>query len=189
MNGIIRLATGLDSLAILSIYEPYINKTAVTFETEVPAVDEFALRIENIGKQYPYLVYLLDDEIIGYAYASGHRQRQAYCYDVDVSIYIKSQYHGSGIAFKLYDALFVILKELGYCNAYAGYTVPNEKSKRFHKKFGFTLIGTHHKTGYKLGKWHDVTWLEKSINLHIHNPPTIKSISELSLERLNEILT
>lgn len=187
MDHIIRLATISDSEAILKIYAPYIKNTAITFETEVPAVGEFSCRIETICKQYPYLIYEINHNVVGYAYASKHRERAAYAYDVDVSIYILPRYHGSGIAYKLYDCLFKMLKELGYYNAYAGYTVPNDKSMYFHQKFGFVPIGTHHKTGYKLGKWHDVTWLEKVINEHSNKPAMIKSIGELSNEYLNEI--
>lgn len=187
MKHMIRLAAISDSEDILSIYAPFIRDTAITFETEIPSIDEVSCRIKSISKQYPYIVYQIKDEVVGYAYASKHRERSAYRYDVDVSIYVLPEYHGSGIAHKIYDCLFEILKELGYYNAYAAYTVPNEKSIRFHEKFGFTLIGTHHKTGYKFGKWHDVSWLEKIINEHIDKPNLIKSISDLPDEYLNDL--
>lgn len=187
MNYIIRMATPADSEDILRIYAPYVTETTVSFETETPTVAEFSRRIESFTEKYPYLVYQIDGEIIGYAYASRHKDRAAYLYDVDVSIYVLPQYHGSGVAYKLYDCLFMILKELGYYNAYAGYTVPNEKSRRFHEKFGFTVIGTHHKTGYKFGKWHDVVWLEKIITEHDDNPGAVKSVTELPEEHLKEI--
>lgn len=179
MEHIIRMAMPSDSGAILKIYAPYIKNTAVSFETEIPSAAEFARRIEGIIEKYPYLVYQIDGEIAGYAYASEHRERSAYLYDIDVSIYVSPQYHGTGAAYKLYDCLFTVLKELGYYNAYAAYTVPNEKSRRFHEKFGFTLIGTHHKTGYKFGKWHDVVWLEKTISDHIETPGALKSMTDL----------
>lgn len=187
MNHIIRMATPSDSEAILKIYAPYIEETAVSFETETPSAAEFARRIEEIIEKYPYLLYQIDGEIVGYAYASRHRERAAYLYDTDVSIYVLPQYHGCGAAYKLYNCLFAILKELGYYNAYAAYTVPNEKSRRFHEKFGFKLIGTHHKTGYKFGKWHDVVWLEKVINEHGENPDEVKSIADLPEEYLKKI--
>lgn len=178
MSHKIRLAKLSDAESILRIYTPYIKDTAITFEMSIPTIEEFSSRIESISKQYPYLVYQIDDEIIGYAYASKHRERAAYCYAVDVSVYVLTQYHGSGAAYKLYDCLFKILKEPGYYNAYAGYTIPNEKSKYFHQKFGFTPVGIYHKVGYKLGKWHDVAWLEKTINEHCDKPASIKSIVE-----------
>jgi len=177
-----------DSEAILNIYAPYVRDTTISFETDVPDVIEISRRIAEITAQYPYLVYQIDGEIVGYAYASKHRPRDAYKYDVDVSIYVLEQYHGSGIAYKLYDCLFALLIKLGYDNAYAGITVPNDISRRFHEKFGFTLIGTHHKTGYKFGKWHDVVWLEKTINEHSDNPEPVKLISDLPNEQLEDIL-
>ncbi|MCL2775374.1 MAG: N-acetyltransferase family protein [Oscillospiraceae bacterium] len=188
MNHIIRMAAISDSEAILNIYAPYVRDTTISFETDVPDVIEISRRIAEITAQYPYLVYQIDGEIVGYAYASKHRPRDAYKYDVDVSIYVLEQYHGSGIAYKLYDCLFALLIKLGYDNAYAGITVPNDISRRFHEKFGFTLIGTHHKTGYKFGKWHDVVWLEKTINEHSDNPEPVKLISDLPNEQLEDIL-
>ena len=98
-----------------------------------------------------------------------------------------SEYQGSGIANKLYDCLFTLLDKLGYKNAYAAYTEPNIKSMRFHQKFGFEVIGTHHKTGYKFGKWHDVTWLEKAISGYEEKPKNILSINELSCDYLKTL--
>ena len=177
MNRTIRMASISDSEAILSIYAPYVKDTAITFEIEVPTLSEFSLRIEGITKRYPYLVCQVDNQIVGYAYASEHRERAAYLYDADVSIYVLPEYHSSGVAHELYTHLFVLLDRLGYKNAYAAYTEPNIKSLKFHQKFGFEVIGTHHKTGYKLGKWHDVTWLEKTISEHDDNPEPIKLMS------------
>lgn len=188
MKHSIRLAIASDSEGILSIYAPYITDTAVSFEIEIPAASEFSKRIEMISTQYPFLVYIIGNEIVGYAYASKHRERATYLYDVDVSIYVLPEYHGSGIAYKLYGCLFTILDELGYKNAYAAYTEPNEKSRNFHYKLGFTVIGTHHKTGYKFGKWHDVTWLEKIISEHSEPPKRLLAISEIPSEHLESLL-
>lgn len=187
MRHAIRLATVADSKEILNIYAPYIENTAVSFETEVPTLEDFAKRIENICSKYPYVVYLTDNKIIGYAYATSHSARAAYCYDVDISIYIMPEYHGSGIAHKLYDCLFKILQELGYYNIYAGCSSSNPQSLRFHQKIGFTTVGTYHKVGYKFGKWYDTTWFEKSINDYGREPAAVKSINDLSAEYLNNI--
>ena len=183
----IRLATADDSEEILKIYAPYIAETTISFETEVPSVNEFRKRIENITRQYPFLIYEVGGKTVGYAYASKHRERAAYAYNVDVSVYVMPEYHGSGIAYKLYDCLFTLLAEMGYINAYAGCTVPNTKSVKFHEKFGFKIIGTLHKTGYKFGKWHDVVWLEKMINEHAEKPKDILSINEIPEEYLRSI--
>jgi phosphinothricin acetyltransferase len=159
----IRSAVSADSKAILDIYAPYITDTAITFETEVPTISEFTSRVETIIKNYPYLVCETDGKIIGYAYATKHRERAAYKYSADVSIYIKSEYHGQGIGRKLYSDLFESLKNYKIYTAIAGITLPNEKSLALHKTFGFKEVGVYHNVGYKLGKWLDVIWLEKQI--------------------------
>ena len=183
----IRLAKVSDSNEILQIYTPYVKDTAISFEIEVPSIDEISNRIETIIKKYPFLVYENNNKILGYAYASRYREREGYKYDIELSIYFLPEYHGSGKAYYLYECLFILLNKLGYRNAYAVCTEPNEKSIKFHKKFDFDLIGTHHKTGYKFGKWHDVTWLEKTIRKHDENPKEILLISELSAEYLENI--
>ena len=187
MSHIIRLAGINDSSAILDIYAPYITDTTISFETEVPAAGDFADRVKSIIKQYPFLLYVIDGNVVGYAYASRHKERAAYLYDVDVSIYILPEYHSRGIAGNLYGCLFDILKLLGYRNVYAGYTVPNDKSMRLHYKFDFSLVGTYHKAGYKFRKWHDVTWLEKTINEYDEIPAALKSIYDLPREELDKI--
>jgi phosphinothricin acetyltransferase len=174
------MATINDSEDILKIYGPFISDTVISFETEIPSVLDFSRRIENIVKKYPFIIYEIDNNIVGYTYASQHRERAAYAFDVDVSIYVLSEYHGLGIAYKLYECLFILLKKLGYKNAYAAYTEPNIKSMKFHQKFNFKKIGTHHKTGYKFGQWHDVTWVEKTIDKHetiLEKPILMESIS------------
>ena len=187
MGHIIRLATVEDSARILAIYAPYVENTAVSFETQVPSLSEFSARVESIGAQYPFLVYLVDDVIVAYAYASKQRTRAAYAFNVEVSVYALEQYHGAGIAQKLYICLFEILKEQGYVNAYAGYCAANEKSGRFHEKFGFSRIGVFTKTGYKFGKWHDTVWMEKGIARHGENmlpPIAIEDIPAAFLEHV-----
>lgn len=187
MKETIRLATKEDSESILDIYSKYIIQTSITFEVVVPTIKDFEKRIENIIVSYPYLVYEVGDTIVGYAYASKHRERAAYCYDVDVSVYFSEAYHNKGKAKILYSCLFEILKEQGYYNAYAAYTEPNNKSKRFHEKFNFKAVGIYHKTGYKFGQWHDVTWLEKEIQPHDANPVPIKTMSEVSKDFINNL--
>ncbi|MHC1694630.1 MAG: N-acetyltransferase family protein [Eubacteriales bacterium] len=184
----IRLASRIDACDILEIYAPFITNTVISFEYEIPNVEEFASRIDDVCKTYPYLVYISDDKIIGYAYASQHSGRTAYDWSVNVSVYISPDFHSCGIAFKLYNALFKILKEQGFFSAYAGYTSSNIKSERFHKKFGFTDVGTYHNVGYKFGAWHDVTWLEKVIGDFEIKPQKIITINELSPQIIDKYL-
>lgn len=163
MDLLIRSATPADAADILEIYSPYIKNTVITFETEVPTVAEFAARIETIKSAYPYLVCEMDGKVVGYAYASKHRERAAYRYSVDVSIYINQEYHGKGIGKALYRSLFEALQAYEYYTAFASITLPNEKSMGLHKAFGFKEVGIYHNVGYKDGRWLDVIWLEKQL--------------------------
>lgn len=163
MNMIIRPVRKTDAVDILEIYTPYITDTVITFETAIPSLEEFINRIENIKKQYPYLVCEIDGKVVGYAYASKHRERAAYKYSVDVSVYVAPKYHRQGIGKALYTQLFKVLKAYNYYTAYASITLPNEKSIGLHKAFGFTEIGVFHNAGYKKGRWLDVIWLEKPL--------------------------
>jgi phosphinothricin acetyltransferase len=129
----------------------------------VPALSDFTKRIESIIKNYPYLVCEADGNIVGYAYVSRHRERAAYKYSADVSIYVASAYHRQGIGKALYTKLFDLLKGQHIYTLYAGIVLPNESSIGLHKSFGFNEVGTFHNVGYKQGKWHDVIWLEKPI--------------------------
>lgn len=187
MSHTIRLATASDSEEILAIYAPYVKDTAISFETELPEIGEFTRRIERIAAKYPYLVCQIDGRIVGYAYASRHMERAAYRFNVETSIYVSQGHHGRGVAGKLYGCLLELAGRLGYCNAYAGITVPNEKSMRFHQKFGFSVVGTYHETGYKFETWHAVALLEKSIRQHTVPPPDIKMIGDLPGELLETV--
>ena len=155
-----------DAARILAIYAPFVRDTTVTFEYDVPSVAEFTRRIETIASMYPYLVSESEGRITAYAYASRHMERAAYSWDVQTSVYAAPEARGTGMAKALYACLFGFLAELGYCNAYAVITQPNPRSMRFHESFGFTPAGVHHASGYKLGAWHDVAWMEKRIAEH-----------------------
>ena len=160
---IIRNAIPDDASDVLRIYAPYITNTCITFETEVPTLAEFTGRMETYIKSYPYLVCETDNKVVGYAYASKHRERAAYKYSVDVSVYVDSEYHGQGVGRALYSKLFELLTEQGLFTAYAGITLPNDKSVGLHRAFGFRDVGVYHNVGYKLGKWLDVLWMEKPL--------------------------
>ena len=166
MNMVIRVATPADAAAILGIYAPYVTGSCISFETDVPTVKEFTARVENNIKDYPYLVCETDGGIVGYAYASKHRERAAYKYSADVSVYIASAYQGQGIGKALYTRLFELLRERGIYTAFAGITLPNDKSVGLHKALGFSEVGVYHNVGYKFGKWLDVIWLEKPLLEH-----------------------
>lgn len=163
MDRIIRPVCKDDAAAILAIYAPYVTDTAITFETEIPTLEDFSKRIEEIQSNYPYLVCEIGGKVVGYAYASKHRERAAYRYSVEVSVYVSQDHHRRGIGKALYKHLLAALQNYSYYSAYAGITYPNEKSIGFHKSFGFAEVGIFHNAGYKNDKWLDVIWLEKPL--------------------------
>lgn len=157
----IRTATTEDAKGILSVYAPYILNTTITYEYDIPTVEEFQERIRKITEFYPFLVCELEGEIIGYAYASKHKERAAFKWGAEIAIYIKDDYHGSGIAGRLYDQIIDILYKQGVYKVYALIDSPNEKSEHFHLKRGFKEIGYLLRTAYKLGRWCDMKYYEK----------------------------
>jgi phosphinothricin acetyltransferase len=167
----IRLAKEEDANEILAIYSPYIINTSFTFETGVPTEQEFKERIRNYLQTYPWLVSEINNEIAGYAYAARHRERVAYQWCVESSIYIKDDYQHSGIAQALYSALIEILKKQGFMNVYGVINLPNDKSVRFHEKIGFNWFATYEKVGFKLGQWKNVGWWKLQANEYIDEPP------------------
>jgi L-amino acid N-acyltransferase YncA len=153
----IRVASANDIPEMLGIYAPYIEKSAVSFELEVPGEPEFLERMLLLQKKYPWLEE--DGKIAGYAYAAPYRERKAYQWSVETSVYICPSRKGSGVASELYGKLLHQLSKLGYHLAYAIITLPNPASEKFHKKMGFENVGIFPEAGYKLGRWHDVKWM------------------------------
>lgn len=159
----IRMATPDDAEALLSIYAPYVTNTAVTFECECPTPSAFARRMEEIGATYPYLVWEEDGAVGGYAYACAYRQREAYRWAVETSIYLDKSFQGRGVAKALYGELLDRLCKLHYHTAFGIITLPNEKSVALHRHFGFEEAGIWRECGFKLGRWHDVICLQKTL--------------------------
>jgi L-amino acid N-acyltransferase YncA len=149
----IRIATPADAAAIADIYRPYVLTCTATFEETPPDTAEMAARIEKVQSRYPYLVATEANTILGYAYASAHRERVCYRWSVDVGIYIHPDHHRRGIGRRLYKVLLPLLAKLGYHTAYALITEENVVSIHMHEKFGFTTIGQFPEVGYKFGRW------------------------------------
>ena len=185
---LIRLATRNDAKAILAIYEPYISNTSFTFETEVPSIAAFAERIENYLQHWPWLVCEVDGSIAGYAYAGRYRERVAYQWCVESSIYIHDDFQRQGIAKKLYTKLMDILRVQEYRNVYAVINLPNERSVRFHEACGFEWFANYEKVGYKLGKWKTVGWWKLVLNEFIDEPPAPVGFSALEREKIDLLL-
>jgi len=160
----LRLAKPADSGDILAIYAPYIEKTSFTFEIDVPSPEAFAERISSYLESWPWLVCEVDGVIAGYAYAARYRERVAYQWSVESSVYIHDDHQRKGIARILYSALFKILKRQGFRNVYAVINLPNEKSVAFHESLGFSYFATYEQVGYKLGQWKNVGWWRLIVN-------------------------
>ncbi|GLZ87416.1 N-acetyltransferase [Metapseudomonas resinovorans] len=150
------MARPTDAEAIQAIYAPVVADTTISFEEVPPSVEEMRRRITATLETYPYLVAVRDGQVLGYAYASQHRARNAYRWAVDVTVYIAETARRGGIGQRLYETLLPILARQGYSSAYAGITQPNAGSVGLHERMGFQHIGTFPQVGYKLGKWHDV---------------------------------
>ncbi len=163
-----RTVTPADAEALLKIYAPYVEKTAITFEYEVPTVEEFRNRITNTLKKFPYIVAEEAGEILGYCYAGTFHARTAYDQSVELSIYVDANKKRRGIGRALYQELEKTLLENGFKNLYACIAYPVEEdeyltrdSVKFHEKEGFKLCGHFHECGIKFGRWYDMVYMEK----------------------------
>ena len=160
----IRMAEEADAAALLSIYAPYVEKTAITFEYEVPTVQEFKNRITSTLKRYPYLAAIRDGRIIGYAYASQFKERSAYDWAVETSVYVSGDARRTGAGSLLYEALENYLRRQNVINVNACIAYPNPGSIAYH------TVGHFTKCGYKLGQWWDMVWMEKMLGPHPEQP-------------------
>jgi phosphinothricin acetyltransferase len=177
-----------DASAILNIYAPFIINTAITFEYDLPTVSEFAERIDKISKNYPWLVCVNENELAGYAYGCAHRERKAYQWSAEVSVYVAENYRRSGIAKKLYHTLFELCRLQNIVNLYAGIVLPNEQSEKFHRNCGFRDVGIYKKIGYKLGGWHNVLWMHLAINDPPDFPDPLIPFTQIESKACEEVL-
>lgn len=166
----IRTANVDDAERLLSIYAPYVEKTAISFEYKVPSIGEFKRRIATFGSQHSYIVALSGEEIVGYAYATQLGEREAFKYSVELAIYVSKDHRGGGIGRKLYDDMQNRLIARGIKNMYAcvAYTETEDEyltnsSSRFHEHLGFKRVAHFHSCGYKFDKWYDIVWYEKTL--------------------------
>jgi phosphinothricin acetyltransferase len=178
----IRLVTAQDAADIAEIYRPIVASTPISFEIEPPDEHEIRRRIQGILPAYPWLVCELGGRIAGYAYGSRHKERAAYQWSVDASVYVHSDFRRRGIGQGLYGSLFRILTAQGYFSAYAGVTLPNPGSVGLHESVGFKAIGVYRNVGYKQGAWHDVGWWEMALQPYIPEPPPPLSLAQVQAD-------
>lgn len=186
----IRLATRDDAAGIAAIYGPIVEETTISFEETAPPHNEFAERIDTVTAAHPWLVLEGDGDdadhtddgkatIDGYAYASLYRERKAYQWSCEVTVYIAEAARGQGAGRRLYGALFEIIARQGYRQAFAGITLPNAASVGLHTALGFKLVGEYCDVGFKFDAWHDVGWYQRSVSKGNAAPKAILGIEEV----------
>lgn len=183
---VIRAAAPSDAPRLLEIYAPYVRETAITFEYTVPSLDEFRGRIEKTLRRWPYLAAVADGRVIGYAYAAAFKERAAYAWSAELSIYTARDAHGRGAGRALYEALERCLSEQGVHNVNACIATPQtddeyltHDSIHFHAHMGYRVVGEFSRCACKFGRWYNMTWMEKHLLPHEPNPAPVKPFDEV----------
>ncbi|MCT2583016.1 GNAT family N-acetyltransferase [Actinophytocola gossypii] len=159
----VRDATASDAEACAAIYAPYVTDTAVTFETEPPTVARMAERIAAATATHAWVVLEDGRRVVGYAYGGPFKDRAAYRWACEVSVYIERGRRRTGAGRALYGALLDRLAARGFRTAAAGMTLPNDASVGLHRAMGFEPVGTYRRIGWKHGAWHDVAWVQRTL--------------------------
>ena len=190
----VRAAASEDAEQLLEIYTPFVisedsSLSNVSFELAAPDVEEFRQRIQDISKQFPYLVGEVNGQILGYVYCHPYRERLAYQWAVEVTIYLAPAGQGKGLGRLLYETMEKLLCLQGVTMAYSCITVGNDHSIKMHQALGYRLIGTFTNSGYKNGQWLDTVWLEKQLQPCPKQPDNIKRWWELDPDAVAAVLT
>ena len=176
-NAYIRPVVPDDAEELLEIYAPYVEKTAISFEYDVPGLQEFSDRIKKTLTRYPYLAAEADGEILGYACTGPFVGRAAYDWSAETTIYLREDRKKMGLGRKLYEALEAVSKAqnilnlnacIGYPETEDAYLTRN--SVLFHQHMGYSQAGEFHKCGFKFGHWYSMVWMEKLIGNHTDSP-------------------
>ncbi len=178
----LRIARSEDAEGILAIYTPYVKETNVTFDYDVEEAKVFCQQIDEMLIEFPWIIAEYEGKIVGYSYAKKHRDRTAYRWCAESSIYVHNDYQGRGLAKLLYEALLEILNHQNVINVYAGIAQPNESSTMFHIKLGFTPVGVYKKVGYKNNQWHDVLWVHRILKKHPETPEEYVPFSDMHIK-------
>jgi phosphinothricin acetyltransferase len=175
----LRLAGPADARQVAEIYQPVVTGTSISFEEDVPTEREMEVRIGSALAFAPWLVCADGERVVGYAYASKHRERAAYRWCVDVSVYVREGCRRAGVGRALYTSLFALLRLQGFRAAHAGVTLPNEASVGLHESLGFRPVGVYPRVGFKLGRWHDVGWWQLPLLDRAGEPAPTMSLDAL----------
>lgn len=187
MEHSIRFARLEDAPALRQIYREYIH-SGITFEYHLPSVAAFRQRIRETRRDYPYLVLLVDEQVVGFAYAHRFRQREAYQWSAELSIYLGRAVQGRGLGSLLYQQLMALLKLQRVQLAYALVTGANQGSLRFHERLGFTSLGIHPKAGYKAGQWLDMHWYQRQLGPQLACPAPFVPFHRLPLGEIRRVM-
>lgn len=181
----VRDATLGDAERILGIYSYYVENTAITFEYDVPSLEEFRDRMRRTMSRYPYIVIEREGRIEGYAYAGPFVGRAAYDWSCELTVYLDHEARGGGLGRRLYAEMERRLKEMGVLNLYACIGYPKAEdghltrnSEGFHRHLGFVTVGEFHDCGYKFGTWYDMIWMEKIVGEHLPDQPPVRFVEE-----------
>jgi phosphinothricin acetyltransferase len=175
----IRVARSADAEALAGIYAPYVAGSAISFEVEPPSAEDMGARLAACLTVAPWLLLLEAGQALGFAYASRHRERAAYRWSVDVSVYVREDARRRGIGRSLYTSLLALLRLQGFFVAHAGITLPNAASVGLHESLGFAPVGVYASVGYKNGAWHDVGWWRLPLHELVSAPAEPLSFAEL----------
>ncbi len=160
---LVRQAREADVPAILDVYRPYIETTAITFEYDVPTEAAFLARFRDITARGPWLAAEEDGRLLGYAYLDRAFSRAAYQWAADLSVYLRPEARRRGLGRLFYSLLEAMAARMGYQVVYGLVTSENTGSCRFHEALGYRQAGLLADCGYKLGRWHGVRWYEKRL--------------------------
>lgn len=182
----IRTATLADAPAILAVYAPFVENTDVSFEISVPSIAEYEARIRQKLEHSTFLVVVdeASSRVVGFAYNGSFRERPAYDWASEISIYVAPEHQARGLGSVLIDALEELMRAQGVIMSEACITSTNEGSVEFHAKHGYAVCGEHHACGYKLGRWLDVTWMEKQLAVLPACPAPRRPASAAETERI-----
>ncbi len=183
----VREATVNDAEAIQRIYEPFVLHTTITFEEEVPSIEEMGNRIRKTLQTYPYIVIETNGVIGGYAYAKPFRPRSAYAPSVESSIYVDKKFHGRGFGRILYTILGQLLRDQGITNICACVGAApegddpyvDENSIAFHTHMGFRQVGRFNGCASKFNRWYDMVWMVKRVASKQERQCKFKPYSEM----------
>lgn len=166
----IRIALESDAAAVAAIYAPIVAETAISFETVPPSAKMMAERMRSTLATHPFLVAERAGKVVGYAYASAHAAREAYQWSTNVTVYVAADARGGRVGRRLYGVLFPVLEAQGFHAAFAGIALPNAASVALHEAVGFQPLGVYREVGFKHGRWHDVGYWRRSLN--VETPPS-----------------